>query len=212
MCCYFKTAFKRAYLCIKQSCPLSSYFCKFFINYFHSTSESSIKAAYIIAEHARTESMLKRCGGDIPHWPRTTLYVAREEKGSKITKGLPNASEKKSIASRADQSCSTISNGMKELQIEVNGLNTDYQRKTLEVTNTGKQLTETKHCDGSWHDIDIVICNRKLMAAFITDFGCSSEGIAHKAAATMPSILPPDKQSQLVAAAYQSCTEIGNAI
>lgn len=79
------------------------------------------------------------------------------------------------------------------------GIESDFE-STLALAN----LT-----DGSKHDVDIIIYNRQLIGSFISDIGPSYKTSTAETVTTMPSTLPSDKQVQLVAAAYQCCTETG---
>ena len=62
---------------------------------------------------------------------------------------------------------------------------------------------------GTEHDVDLVIFERKLLAAYVSDNGPTRPGSFTETAACMPSCLRQDKLGQLITAAYQCCTEIG---
>lgn len=66
-----------------------------------------------------------------------------------------------------------------------------------------------KYLEGTEHDIDVVLFNRKLVAAFVSDNAPTKKGFFTETAACMPSCLPNNKIEQLITAAYQCCTEIG---
>ncbi|XP_072042191.1 carnosine synthase 1-like [Amphiura filiformis] len=66
-----------------------------------------------------------------------------------------------------------------------------------------------EYLDGSEHAIDVVIFERKLVAAFLSDIGPTNYPSYTGTVTLMPSNLPSDKQAQLVTAAYQCCNEIG---
>ncbi|XP_072042757.1 carnosine synthase 1-like [Amphiura filiformis] len=73
----------------------------------------------------------------------------------------------------------------------------------------GNTMLLMEYLDGSEHDIDVIIFERKLVAAFVTDNGLTNYPAYTETVALMPSNLPSDKQAQLVTAAYQCCNEIG---
>ncbi|XP_052214299.1 carnosine synthase 1-like [Dreissena polymorpha] len=62
---------------------------------------------------------------------------------------------------------------------------------------------------GTEHDVDVVIYGNKLVGAFISDNGPTNFPSFRETAATMPSLLPPDRQAQLIVAAFKCCVDIG---
>lgn len=128
--------------------------------------------------------MLSKCDEDKAHFPPTALYV----EDSTVSNGDGNGidSEEPSSIGDFDQQCAVNEN------------------------NANSQQTNAQSVvKSSWHDVDVIMYNRKLLAAFITDSVCLGGKDDLKPASTMPSVLPPDMQTRVVAAAYQSCTEIG---
>lgn len=72
-----------------------------------------------------------------------------------------------------------------------------------------KSMLVMKYLEGTEHDIDVVLFNRKLVAAFVSDNAPTKKGFFTETTACMPSCLPNNKIEQLITAAYQCCTEIG---
>jgi carnosine synthase len=66
-----------------------------------------------------------------------------------------------------------------------------------------------EYIEGTEHDVDIIIFQRQLIAAFVSDNGPTRQGRFTETPVLMPSCLLPDREGQLVTAAYQCCTEIG---
>ena len=62
---------------------------------------------------------------------------------------------------------------------------------------------------GTEHDVDIVIHNRQLITAFVTDNGPTRLPKFTETSFAMPSLLPEDKQRQMIVAAHQCCVGIG---
>lgn len=66
-----------------------------------------------------------------------------------------------------------------------------------------------EYIDGSEHDIDIVMWDGCVLAAFVTDNGPTRLPYFAESAASMPSILHSDKEAALISAACQCCLELG---
>jgi len=161
-----------------------------------------------------------KCEGDIPHWPRTCLYVADAEM-------IRSKSDCAEVATKIGfPSILKLAHGSSGVGVTLLTSLTDLQNKTEYIfENLDKEddfpgiglgfdnsMVLTKFHEGSEHDVDVVIFKRKLVGAFISDNGPTNKPYFTETAALMPSVLPSDKQSQLVAAAFQCCTEIGQCI
>lgn len=72
-----------------------------------------------------------------------------------------------------------------------------------------KSMLVMKYIEGTEHDIDVVLFNGNLVAAFVSDNAPTKRGNFTETAASMPSCLPNNKIEQLVTAAYKCCIEIG---
>ncbi|XP_078502639.1 carnosine synthase 1-like [Lissotriton helveticus] len=73
----------------------------------------------------------------------------------------------------------------------------------------GNAMVLMEHVSGSEHDVDIIIYDGQLMGAFVSDNGPTRVPNFTETAACLPTYLPPDKEAQLVMAAYQSCLSCG---
>ncbi|KAJ1168841.1 hypothetical protein NDU88_000754 [Pleurodeles waltl] len=75
----------------------------------------------------------------------------------------------------------------------------------------GNAMVLMEHVSGSEHDVDIIIYDGKLMGAFVSDNGPTRVPDFTETAACMPTYLSPDKEAQLVMAAFQGCLICGLA-
>ncbi|XP_069485062.1 carnosine synthase 1 isoform X1 [Ambystoma mexicanum] len=75
----------------------------------------------------------------------------------------------------------------------------------------GNAMLLMEYVSGTEHDVDIIIYDGRLMAAFVSDNGPTRVPYFTETAACMPTYLPPDKEAQLVTAAYQCCLGCGLA-
>ncbi|KAL3855357.1 hypothetical protein ACJMK2_014572 [Sinanodonta woodiana] len=73
----------------------------------------------------------------------------------------------------------------------------------------GDTVMDMEYIGGTDHNVDVVIYERKLVAAFVSDKGPTRGKTFIETSACMPSFLPNDKQRQLITAVYQCCTKIG---
>ena len=174
-------------------------------------------AAEIAKKKSWTHAILRTKTGDIPHFPMTYLYAAKcyHIKGEsdiynavnyigipavlKLEYGLSHAGVKP-ITDHTE--CTNIYQNIKtKLQSEK-----DHPGIGLGYSN---DLLLMEYIEGTEHDVDIIIFQRQLIAAFVSDNGPTHQGRFTETTALMPSCLLPDREGQLVTAAYQCCTEIG---
>ncbi|XP_078515348.1 carnosine synthase 1-like [Lissotriton helveticus] len=73
----------------------------------------------------------------------------------------------------------------------------------------GNAMLLMEYVSGTEHDVDIIIYDGRLMGAFVSDNGPTRVPYFTETAACMPTYLPPDKEAQLVMAAYQCCLGCG---
>ncbi|KAK3586593.1 hypothetical protein CHS0354_027730 [Potamilus streckersoni] len=73
----------------------------------------------------------------------------------------------------------------------------------------GNSLMVMEYLVGTEHDVDIVLHERKLVGAFVSDNGPTRGKTFTETAVCMPSALSYDKQRQLIIAAFQCCMELG---
>ena len=69
----------------------------------------------------------------------------------------------------------------------------------------GNNFALMEFIDGTQHGVEIIIFQRKLIAAFVTDYGPTRADRFTETSATMPTCLPLNKEQQLITAAYQCC-------
>ncbi|KAL3855373.1 hypothetical protein ACJMK2_014584 [Sinanodonta woodiana] len=73
----------------------------------------------------------------------------------------------------------------------------------------GNTMMAMEYLVGTEHDVDVIFHEGQLVAAFISDNGPTRVKTFTETTACMPSVLPYEKQRQLIVAAYQCCREIG---
>ncbi|XP_078508053.1 carnosine synthase 1-like isoform X2 [Lissotriton helveticus] len=83
---------------------------------------------------------------------------------------------------------------------------TDYPGIGLGCGNT---MLLMEYVSGTEHDVDIIVYDGRLMGVFVSDNGPTRVPYFTETAACMPTYLPPDKEAQLVMAAYQCCLGCG---
>ena len=67
----------------------------------------------------------------------------------------------------------------------------------------------TDYIEGSEHDVDVILYRGHLVAGFVGDNGPTRIPKFIETSFTMPSLLPEEKQRQMIVAAHQCCVGIG---
>ncbi|XP_067388083.1 carnosine synthase 1 isoform X2 [Emydura macquarii macquarii] len=73
----------------------------------------------------------------------------------------------------------------------------------------GNTMLLMEYVAGTEHDVDIVIYDGRMLGAFVSDNGPTRVPHFTETAASMPTCLAPDREAQLVRAAYQCCLACG---
>ncbi|CAM4573415.1 carnosine synthase 1 isoform X2 [Caretta caretta] len=73
----------------------------------------------------------------------------------------------------------------------------------------GNAMLLMEYVSGTEHDVDIVIYDGRMLAAFVSDNGPTRVPHFTETAASMPTCLAPDCEAQLVRAAYRCCLGCG---
>ncbi|KAL3855356.1 hypothetical protein ACJMK2_014571 [Sinanodonta woodiana] len=177
----------------------------------------SVRGAMNAKNKSSTLSVLRKRTADIPHFPRTYLYTswftsiggrADLENATKVRK-FPLIMKLEYGSSAVGVALVKSAEELEEKYMELNSTfqkDEDYFGIGLGHGNT---VMVMEYIGGTEHDVDVVIFERKLVAAFVSDNGPTRGKTFTETAACMPSSLPYDKQRQLITAAYQCCTEIG---
>ncbi|KAK3602003.1 hypothetical protein CHS0354_024783 [Potamilus streckersoni] len=164
-----------------------------------------------------TFAVLRKKTADIPHFPRTYLYTswftplrckADVENVKKIRK-FPLVLKLEYGSSAVGVTLVKNAEELEEKYLEIRSSMQDEKDYFGIGLGHGNTLMVMEYIGGTEHDVDIIIFQRKLVAAFISDNGPTRGKTFTETAACMPSVLPADKQRQLIIAAYQCCTEIG---
>ncbi|XP_033728500.1 LOW QUALITY PROTEIN: carnosine synthase 1-like [Pecten maximus] len=176
-----------------------------------------LQGALIAKKKSSTQQLLSERTADIPHFPRTYLYIGRSAAIRKSEEISP-ASRHVKFPSMLKLEYGSSAVGVKLVHSEEECRDEyDRIRSFLRQESDhpgiglghGNDMMLMEYYDGTEHDIDIVIYQRRLIAAFISDNGPTRSGNFTETAACMPTCLPPDKAGQLRTAAYQCCTEVG---
>ncbi|XP_052234453.1 carnosine synthase 1-like isoform X2 [Dreissena polymorpha] len=178
---------------------------------------NTYKAASIAKTKSRTQAHLRGRNADIPHWPVTNMFASRSARitcEADIEKAIQCVSFPAIL--KLEYASSAVGVNMVKCEEDIQNqhaylintlrTNDDYHGIGLGFSNS---MILMDYLQGSEHDIDVVIFERKLIAAFVTDNGLTNWPSYTETSSLMPSSLPVDKQAQLVTAAYQCCTEIG---
>lgn len=178
---------------------------------------AGVKGAKAAKKKSKTHQVLSLRTGDIPHFPRTYLYTEKSIHVEDET-DLPGAVEQIGLPCMLKLEYGSSAVGVKlchdlaECTKIFNGLR---DHLTCEADHPGiglgygNSMVVMKVIKGTEHDVDLVIFERKLLAAYVSDNGPTRPGSFTETAACMPSCLRQDKLGQLITAAYQCCTEIG---
>ncbi|KAJ7344137.1 hypothetical protein JRQ81_000087 [Phrynocephalus forsythii] len=73
----------------------------------------------------------------------------------------------------------------------------------------GNGMLLMEYVSGTEHDVDLVIYEGRMLGAFVSDNGPTRVPDFTETAACMPTCLPPDREAQLIHAAYQCCLGCG---
>lgn len=176
-----------------------------------------LKGAMIAKKKSSTQNTLCDRTADIPHFPRTYLYA---ERCHHIENECDLENAEKSVEFPAIMKLEYGSSAVGVKLVHDMGeakehLSSLQEKLTCEEDHPGiglgygNSMLMMKYLEGTEHDIDVVLYNRKLVAAFVSDNGPTKKGFFTETAACMPSCLPKDKVGQIVTAAYQCCVEIG---
>lgn len=181
------------------------------------TQASSFEGASNAKWKSRTQTVLRTRKDDIPHWPRTYLYTSDVYQ-------VTTVSELQSVADRIKfPAILTLENDLCTVECSLVRDMCEFKARHAEISASlclesnrlknglgyDHTITIMDYHAGSEHNVDVIIFKRKLIDAFISDIGPMQFPRFTETAAMMPSCLPIDKQAQIIAAAYQCCTEIG---
>ena len=176
---------------------------------------SNFRSAMIAKNKFLTHQILSRRRGDIPHFPRTTLYSCQTYQidcSTDIHKVLSKNSITFPAILKLLYGSSAV--GVHLVKDEDDCLQYfDKVQQNLDVYGVGlgfgSSMMLTDFVVGSEHDVDIIIFKRKLIAAFVSDNGPTRIPDFIETVSVMPSALNEERKNQLITAAYQCCLEIG---
>ncbi|KAK3586588.1 hypothetical protein CHS0354_027723 [Potamilus streckersoni] len=177
----------------------------------------SVRGAMNATNKSSTLSVLRKRTVDVPHFPRPYLYTSwftslREKadvyNATKVCQ-FPAVMKLEYRSGVVDVVLVQSAEELEEKYIQFKSLltkNEDYFGIELGHDNN---VMVMEYIGGTEHKVDLIIYERKLVAAFVSDNGSTRGERFTETAACMPSCLPYDKRQQLITAAYQCCTEIG---
>ncbi|VDH96479.1 carnosine synthase [Mytilus galloprovincialis] len=175
------------------------------------------RPALIAKRKSWTQNVLRSRTGDIPHFPRSHLYssiccsIKSEE-------DVDKALEKIRLPAVLKLEYGSSGVGVKPVADRVECINIWQQLSSILQNDEdhpgvglghGNDIMLMERIDGTEHDIDIIIFQRQLIGAFVSDNGPCRTGSYTETAALLPTCLPLDRRGQLITSAYQCCTEIG---
>ncbi|KAK3586596.1 hypothetical protein CHS0354_027737 [Potamilus streckersoni] len=178
---------------------------------------STEKGALSAKNKSDTLAVVRKRTADIPHWPRTYLYtswfsplrsqadIENVQKARKFPLIMKLEYGSSAVGVTLVRNADEMEEKYKEIRDAVQEPK-DYFGIGLGHGNT---LMVMEYLVGTEHDVDLIIHERKLVAAFVSDNGPTRGKTFTETAACMPSVLSYDKQRQLIVAAYQCCTELG---
>lgn len=174
-------------------------------------------AANIAKKKSSTQSMLLTRTACNPHFPRTHLYAGKVWP-IKNEWDIDNAINHVGLPAVLKLEYGSSAVGVKPVKTRLECIN-EYTNLKANLKyeddhpgvglGYGNDMLLMELLVGTEHDVDIVIFDRQLVAAFISDNGPTSKGSCTETTASMPTCLSPDRQGQIITAAYQCCTEIG---
>ncbi|XP_072033047.1 carnosine synthase 1-like [Amphiura filiformis] len=181
------------------------------------TKGISYESASIAKKKSYTLATIRSRNARIPHWPIANLYSAAScpitseadiDNACKIVKFPAIMKLEYSTGALGVTMCKTRDDVHNAYTAITSSLrpNDYFDGESVGFNNT---MILMDYLDGSEHDIDVVIFDRKLVASFLNENGPTNGSTFIETTCLMPSNLPSDKQAQLVTAAYQCCTEIG---
>ncbi|CAC5368312.1 CRNS1 [Mytilus coruscus] len=175
------------------------------------------RPAHVAKKKSWTQNVLRSRTGDIPHFPRSHLYSSlccSIKSESDVDKAL----EKIRLPAVLKLEYGSSGVGVKPVADRVECINIWQQLSSMLQSDEdhpgvglghGNDIMLMERIDGTEHDIDIIIFQRQLIAAFVSDNGPTRKGSYTETAALLPTCLPLDRKGQLITSAYQCCTEIG---
>ncbi|KAL3855360.1 hypothetical protein ACJMK2_014575 [Sinanodonta woodiana] len=192
--------------------PLAAKLCKLF-----NLKGPSIMGAMNAKNKSSTLSMLRKKTVNVPNLPRTYLYT------SWFTSLRGKADLENVIKMHKFPLVMKLEYGSSAVGVVLVKNAEELEEKYLELSTTfqkdedyfgiglghGNTVMVMEYIGGTEHDVDLIIFEGRLVAAFVSDNGPTRDKTFTETAACMPSSLPYDKQRQLINAAYQCCTEIG---
>lgn len=175
------------------------------------------QASRIAKKKSSAHRLLQPIPGNNPHFPRPHMYSSKvasidhvdDIEGALGVVGVPAFLKLEYGASAVGVKLVNNKEECKKEFINIkSNLKSERDHPGIGLGH-GNDLFVMEQLTGTEHNVDIVIFNRQLVAAFISDHGPTKKGSFTETTASMPTCLPADKQGQVTIAAYQCCTEIG---
>lgn len=173
--------------------------------------------ACIAKKKSLTQNFLAAKTLNNPHFPRACLYSGKSTPISSES-DIDRALQYVGLPAVLKLEYGSSAVGVKPVKTRVECINVYNQlRSHLKCENDhpgvglghGNDMLLMEQLIGTEHDVDVIIFNRQLVAAFISDNGPTKKGSFTETTGSMPSSLANDRQGMLITAAFQCCTEIG---
>ncbi|KAL3855367.1 hypothetical protein ACJMK2_014578, partial [Sinanodonta woodiana] len=178
---------------------------------------STEKGALSAKSKSDTLAVLNTVSGGSPHWPLLNLYtswflplrsqadIKNIQKVRKFPLIMKLEYGSRAVGVTLVRNADEMEDKYKEIRAVLQKPD-DYYGIGLGHGNT---LMAMEYLVGTEHDVDIVLHERRLAGAFVSDNGPPRGKTFTETAACMPSALSYDKQRQLIIAAYQCCLDLG---
>ncbi|KAL3855372.1 hypothetical protein ACJMK2_014583 [Sinanodonta woodiana] len=176
------------------------------------------KVGALRAKHkSATLAILRERTADLPNWPKTCLYTSwfsplRSQDDIEYVKKVGRFPLIMKLEYGFCAVGVTLVRNSEEMEDKYKEIRAILQKPEDFIgigLGHGNTMMAMEYLVGTEHDVDVIFHEGQLVAAFISDNGPTRGKTYTETTACMPSVLPYEKQRQLIVAAYQCCREIG---
>ncbi|KAK3584400.1 hypothetical protein CHS0354_010176 [Potamilus streckersoni] len=177
---------------------------------------ATVKGALTAKSKSATLAILREKTATLPNWPKTCLYTSwfSPLKSQDDIEKVKQVGMFPLIMKLEYGYCAvgtTLVRNAEEMKDRYKEIR-DVLQETKDFVGIGlghgNTMMAMEYLVGTEHDVDVIFHERKLVAAFVSDNGPTRDKTFTETAACMPSVLPYEKQRQLIVAAYQCCKAI----
>jgi len=178
---------------------------------------AGVQGAINAKSKSLTQKVLSNKKDDVPHWPFSYLYSSKSCRIESHT-DIQNAVHFVDFPAIMKLDFGSSAVGVSKMQNVAQcheffdqvqqDLKTEEDHPGIGLGH-GNAMILMDFIEGTEHDVDIIIYQRKLIAAFVSDNGPTGFPEFTETSGSMPTNLMKCKENQLIKAAYQCCIEIG---